>query len=579
MMRRLDSDKLYTIFVLLLIFGICQLSIKKLYGFSLYPDEFGYWASAAPAAGYDWSAIASLGSYYSFGYSIILAPVLILFKNGIAAYRAAIYLNFIFVAAGFLILNRLFEALFKDENAEKRILICGFSALYPPWMLYSQMTMAESLIIFLFILLCFLMVRLMENPGILRLVPVIAISAYMYFVHMRMIGVVCALLLTFVIWGLGSRKTRTLLLWTAAMGCLLALVFVIAKKEVISGIYTYAGDDELSVNDYGSQLWKMRHILTPEGFAEFICETAGKIYYLMISTYGLFHFAMVWSIKAAGELFKSIKYSKKTKSEDVFGVFLLLACISEILISSIYMHGSDRADALLYGRYDEFVSPVIMITGARYVCTCFTKRSHKGILAHMGTIFLFVVAMTPVFTAYLNKKGYSRLRGFFVSGASYLNGYYEYEPGLFMKRAAISGLLMVAMVITILVLAEGHKFLTALISLCLALGAVLSVRLGYQWTYRINSYVKSNLSLVERFEDNDERKLYYLDIDDNYYVDFIQFNLPKREIVILNRDDRLGTDMSEGYLIVNRNYEKLDEITREYDGYYESEMLRTLYNE
>ena len=40
--------------------------IFGVFGFSAYPDEFGYWAPAAAIFGYDWSEITSLGSYYSY---------------------------------------------------------------------------------------------------------------------------------------------------------------------------------------------------------------------------------------------------------------------------------------------------------------------------------------------------------------------------------------------------------------------------------------------------------------------------------------------------------------------------------
>ena len=57
----------YLLLFAILIFCIYQYSIHKIFGFSLSPDEFGYWASAAEWVGYDWSGAASIGSYYSFG--------------------------------------------------------------------------------------------------------------------------------------------------------------------------------------------------------------------------------------------------------------------------------------------------------------------------------------------------------------------------------------------------------------------------------------------------------------------------------------------------------------------------------
>ena len=70
-----------------LVFCIFQVNIQKIYGFSIYPDEFGYWASAAQMLGWDWTDTVALGSYYSYGYSLLLAPILWIFRDSVAAYE------------------------------------------------------------------------------------------------------------------------------------------------------------------------------------------------------------------------------------------------------------------------------------------------------------------------------------------------------------------------------------------------------------------------------------------------------------------------------------------------------------
>ena len=50
--------------------------IFAIIGFSAFPDEFGYWSVAAAILGYDWSSITGLGPYYSYGYSVLLTPIL-----------------------------------------------------------------------------------------------------------------------------------------------------------------------------------------------------------------------------------------------------------------------------------------------------------------------------------------------------------------------------------------------------------------------------------------------------------------------------------------------------------------------
>ena len=90
---KLSAPQVDLLFCIVLLTCVLMYGIGRIYGFIIYPDEFGYWASAARVLGYDWSKIASLGSYYSYGYSILLIPILFLFHNPVAAYRAAIVVN------------------------------------------------------------------------------------------------------------------------------------------------------------------------------------------------------------------------------------------------------------------------------------------------------------------------------------------------------------------------------------------------------------------------------------------------------------------------------------------------------
>ena len=77
-------------------------SIYQIYSFELIPDEFGYWTYAATLSGCDWSDIVSLGSYYSFGYTLILYPIFQIFQDSIVAYRAAVTVNFLLMILAYL---------------------------------------------------------------------------------------------------------------------------------------------------------------------------------------------------------------------------------------------------------------------------------------------------------------------------------------------------------------------------------------------------------------------------------------------------------------------------------------------
>lgn len=604
-MQKISNRRLYVFGVCLLVFCIFQSSIGNIYGFSLYPDEFGYWASAARVRGYDWSRIASLGSYYSFGYSLILMPIVLVFGAGVTAYRAAVAVNYAMVAGCFLLLLKIADritdtgsiksdkkvasgVLQADEIIDIRdCIICAIGAFYPPLVMYSQMTMVETEIVFLYILLSYLVTEFAYKPGVLKLIFGVITCIYMYSVHMRTIGVVIATMVIYMAIGLSDIRLRRYIILLLILATLAVLVFVIIKRKVIAGVFAYASSDELKINDYGSQMWKIRHILTPKGFGEFITELLGKVYYLVISSLGMLLPAVSFGIKGVFGVVRSFRDNKKTKKNSgincvngshYLGVFLLLCVAAEIAISAIYMHGSDRADSLFYGRYDEFLLPVVIVSGIYELLT--VLRDNRLMCAVMMSVaeVIYILVTTPLFLHYLNEKNYEHIRGFFVSGIGYLNEPMQYSVSLYMWNIAGMGIIFVGLTGIIVILSHYMIGGTYMLGLLVVAQIILGFRLSEQWTYRINSYIYPDLELVRMLKD-DDRTLFYLDIDDNYYVDFLQFNMPKREFAVVGIDDLDSLDMKNGYLIVNWNYEGMDELKSDHDRCDQYSMFNLIYDE
>ncbi|MBR4984088.1 MAG: hypothetical protein IKY94_16265, partial [Lachnospiraceae bacterium] len=109
------KSHIYTAIFFLTLFVIYQYGIHQIYGMSEYPDEFGYWSTAAHMIGWDWSQVASRGSYYSFGYSFILCPILKFCEDSVSAYRVAVFVNFSFMAISFFLLKEIYKRIFAEQ--------------------------------------------------------------------------------------------------------------------------------------------------------------------------------------------------------------------------------------------------------------------------------------------------------------------------------------------------------------------------------------------------------------------------------------------------------------------------------
>lgn len=244
----------YFLLFALLIFCMFQLNIGKIYGFSLYPDEFGYWASAAQALGYDWSAVTSLGSYYSFGYGMILAAILRIFRDCVSAYRAAVTVNMLLqcMSAGLLweVMKRLHHVENSKERKMQAVLAVGLAVFYPPWSFNVQMTMVEALLMFLYVLVCYEMILFLEKPNGWNAVLLVLSLLYMYFVHMRTVGVVIAAALTLFLYAWktpGARRKMAIASVVFVVGIICGLWI---KKKMTDTVYVVTDPGLLSVNDY-----------------------------------------------------------------------------------------------------------------------------------------------------------------------------------------------------------------------------------------------------------------------------------------------------------------------------------------
>lgn len=76
-------------------FGIRLLFISQVHTMSITGDEiFSFWP-AAKMAGYDWQGVMNTYRYYGFGYSLLLYPFFLIFKDPIVLYRAMVILMMI----------------------------------------------------------------------------------------------------------------------------------------------------------------------------------------------------------------------------------------------------------------------------------------------------------------------------------------------------------------------------------------------------------------------------------------------------------------------------------------------------
>lgn len=559
-MPKIIKENIYLILVSLFVFCIYQYGIQKICGFTLYPDEFGYWASAANALGYDWSEVASMGSYYSFGYSLILIPVLGLFSDGVMAYRAAITVNMLLVCASIPMLCGIAQKISPKTDMAQRVFISGIAAFYPPWIFYMQMTMAEALLGFLFVLLVYLILCFIEKPTAITAALLAMSLVYIYCVHMRALGVVLAGFITLFLFGITDRaKGKPIAVFLIVLILMGGAAFML-KNHTIAEVFSHAEQEALIGNDYAGQAGKLKQLWKPEEIWLLFKEIIGRIYYLGIASFGIFYWTLIWCIKESTALIKKLFCKDSISLKQWGALFLLLSIAGEVMISSIYMHHPGTVDCLIYGRYSDLFVPVALLAG---ILVMWKNRLLLRITLLAGALS---GGMALMLANEAERLGLEGIRGYHIAGISYLTDKKNQDIIVFFKDTWVKGFLLMIAVSVFIRLAGRWRGSSWLLTGVLLIEILAGLQLGNNYTYPVNNVNFENRIIVdavnEHYKEDDE--IVYLDEGFPEFVDFLQMQLPDRPIQVMESDDFVVKDRVEiSRFLITHSETKSDEQLRD----------------
>lgn len=535
----------------------------------MFPDEFGYWASAAEVVGYDWTEVASMGSYYSFGYSVILTGILKIFGGGTAAYRAAVTVNMILMCTGVCLLQDLLRRLFPDMEKLKQIFLCGIAVCYPAWIFYMQMTMTEALLMFLFLLNMWLCVCFLQKPTVFTASFLAVSLVYLYSVHMRTVGVAIACMITLTIFMLQNHKTKKTFLIFSGILLGAAVIAAILKNRVILEVFAGADREQLAGNDYGSQWSKFAEILTPAGMFRFLKEIIAKIYYLGVSSYGIFYWAMGWCLKEIWVFLQNIRRKKASQLLQYVGILLLMVTVGEVLISSIFMYKAGLVDTLIYGRYTEFLMPVLMVIG---IYNMWSSRWLFRVTCFIGFVQGLVTMMLQ---SMVHQYGLERIRGYFVVGVSSLIDEKNFEPVSFLRNVWIAGTVVMLIAVCLICISRRWKSTVWVLSGILLLEIMTGLQASNHYTYKVNEVNFTDQVIAEKIREqfSADADIMYLDEDYPEYIDFIQMQLPAYSISVI-QPEKLIERVQLGDCVIAYHETKYDE---QLEQFFEKKITSSTY--
>ena len=569
--------------IVLSLICLCMYGIQGIYGFSLFPDEFGYWASAASFLGYDFSQITSIGSFYSFGYSLILTPIIKIFSDSIIAYRAAVVINLCLQVVSFFLIRRILDKVLPDADKTLKMLLAGAAVLYPSWVFYTQMTMSEALLFFMYTVVTYAMLCYLEKPSLLRGICLALAAVYTYSVHMRAVGVLAAVFVTVIVdaglrllsnrEGKDADSDKKNLIYVLVIAVLLLVGFIIClniKNNIIDTLYTSGRENRTAINDYSGQTAKLKGLFTLTGIKDFFLSLVGKILYLGCGTFGTAYIGAYYLIKRA-------------LKKDINAFFILLSAFLQFMVMCIFLIGSagwDRFDLYLHGRYFDFCVPILTVLGI------YDLLKENGYIKKVA-VSAVVVILTGVAScgiAFSNTTGFSDPHGMLMIGMSYFLDEGNVQP---VRTIIINCVFsIIIMCIMILLIAFYRKSKNVLI-LCLVhlflLG--LSYHACNHFIYIGQVYIYGDIQVADEIkalrQEGHEGDIVLLYEGGLEYIDTVQLRLRDEHISVVYADDAtvLESVGSDDLVLVDFESKLNAGLSDRYEHSWESGHFDLYYNE
>lgn len=561
---RLKNQKKCLFFLLFffIIFGIFQCSIHRIFGMSYYPDEFGYWTSAAHFLGYDWSEVTALGSYYSFGYSFILTPILKVFADSVTAYREAIAVNMLMQGICVFLLMGILVRIMPDRSEDEYILAVGCALFYPVWIFYAQVTLAEGLLFCLYVAVVFVMLLTFEKIKIGRMFLLMVLIAYLCVVHMRTIGVAVAAVVVLLCWIMKEPAYRKKILIGIGILIIVGILGLVIKMKVVDSVYARADQSTLAINDISGQFERVLAICSWEGVKRFLCGCAGKVYYLGMASFGLFYYALAYLGVQTRSLWKKIVSGQQTTMIEWGSFFLLLSFVGQFLVTAVYMHYPRRVDEVVYGRYNDYLLPVFM--GIGVLTAMGTRKGNRKAWQHTAIIIGIQSLLLPIIFQTALQYGKGSIQGYFMAGLSYLLDDYQFDIQKDIYGIHLFGCLLIIIVNALIRLGKKRQIQVSVLALILILEIGLGMWLNEKYTYRFNDLIYTESWVSDYLEESRENApITYLYEDGIVYIDTIQFNLRNRPIHVLYETE-YPSFTEEGYLIVDAKSTYREELENKY---------------
>ena len=341
-------------------------------------DELAHLGTAAWFAGIDWSEWLRGPTVRAVpaGYPLLLLPAFLWLEEPAAIYRYAQVVNALFAAGIFPVAFALGRRLAGTRHPAFLLLVSGAVALYPSVRIYASLAWTEAALALLY-WLSVLIVSFVARRDDARVawVALALVLVAMHAIHVRSTTAMAAAVVI-AVWLARIRYASPGVLATFGAIVVLGLSVNVVVGEWLDRAF-WAGEvrSYLDGKDLG---FPVDRILRWGGAA------AGQAWYLGVATF-LTGFAGFF-VAARTTLRSWLRQTPATEELrlSVVSAYVTVSVAAQFVASTIYLHDLPRADAAVYGRYNETVVGPLILFGMLFV----ERLRRRSVVALAGSLLL-----------------------------------------------------------------------------------------------------------------------------------------------------------------------------------------------
>lgn len=355
------------LFFAILILGIRLWYTAKMQGPFVFSDQVGYWGHAANLNALPWQN--ATGVWYSYGYSILLAPLYWISHDMGIMYKLALIINAFMGVISFVLGVAILRELEEKIDILTAEIISFSVSCYSAYLFQSYIGWPETLIYTGILLVVWTMIRFCKKTTMLNMVILILELVGLYVVHNRnivaIIAFVIVLLVMFFTKKIDGKKVIVAFVF---LGCL----YLVNKGiRVHLTELAFGGECEFGGNSTSSTISGLKTILnSSDGWIHLVQSLIGKIWYILTATFMLAYTGFLFVFNKIIKLFKEAQ-KKNVKNSFYFYLFIMLLTLGTIVVNALFImrvekidySQSTRLDVFFYGRYSDGITGFLIAFG------------------------------------------------------------------------------------------------------------------------------------------------------------------------------------------------------------------------